>query len=225
MQHQWVEQSQRLLTARQVQHLLNIDRSTVYRMASDGRLPTVRVGRQLRFPADQLPAAGAAEADSEVAATLDAVAAEAAVAVAADLLGVTMVVTDMHGRPLTRIVNPSAWFLDNAGSDALDECLQEWRSMADDTDLAPRFIVGTAGFECARAFIRSGSSLVGMVLAGGVATPEAGSAHAFHELDAQQRDAVLRTLPRIAAILGVRTARSLPEIPASPATLPVEEWQ
>ena len=43
---------QELLTANQVQRLFDVDRSTIYRMASDGRLPAVKIGRQWRFPAD-----------------------------------------------------------------------------------------------------------------------------------------------------------------------------
>ena len=45
-----------LLTALEVQELLHIDRSTVYRMAEDGRLPAIRVGRSWRFPADRIDA-------------------------------------------------------------------------------------------------------------------------------------------------------------------------
>ncbi|MCU0263881.1 MAG: helix-turn-helix domain-containing protein, partial [Candidatus Nanopelagicales bacterium] len=45
-----------LLTALEVQELLHIDRSTVYRMAEDGRLPAIRVGRSWRFPADRIEA-------------------------------------------------------------------------------------------------------------------------------------------------------------------------
>lgn len=39
-----------LLTPKTVQLILNVDRSTVYRMAQDGRLPAIKVGRQWRFP-------------------------------------------------------------------------------------------------------------------------------------------------------------------------------
>ena len=42
------------LTTQDVQALLHVDKSTVYRMAEDGRLPGVKVGRQWRFPADQI---------------------------------------------------------------------------------------------------------------------------------------------------------------------------
>ena len=44
------------LTSQEMQDLINVDRSTVYRMAEDGRLPAVKVGRQWRFPADRVAA-------------------------------------------------------------------------------------------------------------------------------------------------------------------------
>lgn len=43
-----------LLTSKAVQLILNVDRSTVYRMAQDGRLPAIKVGRQWRFPRAEL---------------------------------------------------------------------------------------------------------------------------------------------------------------------------
>jgi excisionase family DNA binding protein len=49
-----------LLTAAAVGRLLGVDASTVYRMAGDGRLPALRVGRQWRFAAEQVRAALAA---------------------------------------------------------------------------------------------------------------------------------------------------------------------
>ena len=44
------------LTARDVQELIRVDRSTIYRMAESGRLPAIKVGRQWRFPADAVHA-------------------------------------------------------------------------------------------------------------------------------------------------------------------------
>ena len=38
-----------LLTTRQLTDLLQLDRTTIYRMLNDGRLPAVRVGGQWRF--------------------------------------------------------------------------------------------------------------------------------------------------------------------------------
>ena len=43
-----------LLTTRQLQEILRVDRTTIYRMAESGRLPAVKVGNQWRFPRDQI---------------------------------------------------------------------------------------------------------------------------------------------------------------------------
>jgi excisionase family DNA binding protein len=43
-----------MLTAKEMQDLLQVDRSTIYRMAEAGRLPAIKVGKQWRFPGDQV---------------------------------------------------------------------------------------------------------------------------------------------------------------------------
>jgi len=43
------ERASKLLTVAEVADLLRINKSTVYRMAKQGRLPATRVGRQWRF--------------------------------------------------------------------------------------------------------------------------------------------------------------------------------
>ena len=245
-----------LLTALEVQELLHIDRSTVYRMAEDGRLPAIRVGRSWRFPADRIeallgsdqpevalspsgtpttteyddaptlsvvrPVALDPAVDAEDARTvkLSTDAASAAVEVAADLLGVMMVVTDMHGRPVTDVANPSTWFSTRADEpDVLDACVAEWRDLADHPDLTPRFQEGALGFQCARAFIRHGSTLVGMVLAGGVSpsTDMRVDPDLYH-LDDAARRRVLDALPRIAAAISTTTPR--PAASTTPAAHP-----
>jgi excisionase family DNA binding protein len=213
--------------------MLHVDRSTVYRMAEDGRLPAIKVGRQWRFPADRIasllggntlvpqePAGPAADEDpaypaypadvvalpsfpgASIAVDVPFVqAAEAVLAVAGDLLGVMMVVTDMNGRPLTPVANPCDWFADRAEDpEVVSACSAEWQSMADDPDFAPRFRTGVLGFQCARAFIRSGTSLTGMVLAGGIA-PESSTTPGLYHLQGPDRVRVLSALPMIAAAL------------------------
>jgi excisionase family DNA binding protein len=240
-----------LLTALEVQELLHIDRSTVYRMAEDGRLPAIRVGRSWRFPADLIEAlldagrtevptprtrapSGAPAADiaapspstappvAPAAAPdntsesheagephLNIESAGAVVEVAADLLGVMMVVTDMHGRPVTTVANQCTWFAAHADEpDVLDACVSEWRDLADHPDLSPRFQEGALGFECARAFVRHGSTLVGMVLAGGVSPAADLSVDPdLYHLDGTARRRVLDALPRIAAAISTTTPR------------------
>ena len=205
-----------LLTAAQIGQMLDLDTSTVYRMAGDGRLPAVRVGRQWRFPADRvaqslqvgIPATASAAGPLPTTPAEPAMrdrtghAVGAVVDVAAEALGVMMVVTDMQGRPLRPVANPCRWFVEHGDDDeVVAECVDEWRELASELDLVPRFRLGRHGFLCARAFVRSGTELVGMVLAGGVAPDGAGSDAGLHHLDPPRRDHVLQMLPRIAASL------------------------
>jgi hypothetical protein len=126
---------------------------------------------------------------------------DAVAAVAAQLLGVTIVVTDMAGRPITGAAN-ACGRLSTGSADGvfLARCIAEWRQLADDLDLEPRFRLGPLGFECARAFVRHGAELIAMVVAGGVA-PIGDPSDDLHHLDADGRRSVLTALPRIAAVL------------------------
>ncbi len=195
--------TEELLTARQVQRLLRVDKSTVYRMAGDGRLPAIKVGKQWRFPSDEIDRmVGYRNSSSPGDVTLNGLSAQAVVDVMAERLGVMMVVTDLDGRPVTQIANPCEWYAErDHDSDIVERCVAEWKSLGDDVDLTPRLRRGEFGFECARAFIRSGTSLVGMVLAGGVA-PRGLQSPVLHELDDQGRLRLLETLPMVAALVG-----------------------
>lgn len=190
-----------LLTARDVERMLDIDKSTVYRMAGDGRLPAVKVGRQWRFPASSIERILGVGGVAQSGGAVDAAIAGDAVSVFADALGVMMVVTDAHGVPLTPIANPAPRLVGQLDDpEFLAGCLEEWRILAADVDLAPRFERRALGFECARGFIRSGVELVGMVIAGGVA-PLGSEEEDLYVLDADRRRLVVDLLPRIAALL------------------------
>lgn len=220
-----------LLTASNVGRRLGVDTSTIYRMAADGRLPAVKVGRQWRFPRAEVerlltvgipvPASGGTGAGvvgpvaspapahdarpvpvpSELATTVTGLVAEA--------LGVMMTVTDMDGRPVTGVANACPWFAEH-GDDpgVLEACIAEWRGLAADLSFAPAFRRGPQGFRCARAFIRRDHELVGMVLAGGLGPtthhddPDAALADdGFFHLDAEAEARVLHVLPHVAAAL------------------------
>ncbi len=189
------------LTTREVQDLLKVDRSTVYRMAEDGRLPGVKVGRQWRFPADRIdamlgvtptvarpaPVAGAAPVAStppgppmpgtglrgDLGDLLPLEAIEAMAELLGDLMGAMVVVTDMEGRPLTRVANPCGLYTAfEDDPEVLAKCIEGWRDYADDLDLEPRFRPSHFGFLCARGFIRVGAELRGMVIVGGFAADQ-----------------------------------------------------
>lgn len=172
-----------LLTTKDLQGLINVDKSTIYRMAEDGRLPAVKVGRQWRFPAEQIadmlggavataapaPANGAT---SELATLLVPETAEAVVELVADLFGVMAVITDMNGTPITDVANPNGYFqaiADQPG--AVEKCAEGWRELGEDGGLESRFKPSHLGFLCTRTFIRVGNELVGMLIVGGI-TPQ-----------------------------------------------------
>lgn len=200
-----------LLSAAEVQDLLDVDRSTVYRMAGDGRLPAVKVGRQWRFPAAEIEELLGGRVSHDPEPAIDSQVAFHIIDVMSKALGVQMVVTDVNGLPLTSVANPCDWFEEHAQDpQVVSECVEEWRALADDLDFAPRFQVGALGFECARSFIRSGSELVGMVLAGGVA-PEGSAPNGFHAIPEKERHQVLELLPSVGALVSRCAVRRVPQ--------------
>lgn len=162
----------RYLTTTDITDLLRIDKSTVYRMAEDGRLEGVRVGRQWRFPADQFDDLFAPRSNGWSAA-LDLVKAEALAGLFAELYDVMVVVTDLDGTPLLPVIHPNAYMdLLQRQPSVVERCTTEWREMASEPALAPRLRPSHLGFICARAYVRSRDRLVAMIVAGGIA-PEA----------------------------------------------------
>jgi excisionase family DNA binding protein len=110
-----------LLTTREVQELLKLDRTTVYRMLKDGRLSGARVGQQWRFPRQAVEALlhGAQFASPVAESTpnrwpsgIGAVDAlplhciQAIQDVFAQLAHIGVVTTRLDGEPLTNISNP-----------------------------------------------------------------------------------------------------------------------
>lgn len=220
-----------LLTTQDVQRLMKVDRSTVYRMAEDGRLPAVKVGRQWRFPEDRLhellrcrPVPSSPDSPPGLAEAVGGAALQAVADLLSDALGAMIVLTDLEGHPLTAPSNPCGLFAAvHHYPGVLERCISSWQTLAAEVDLGPQWRETPLGFLCARSLVRDGGSLVGMILAGGIApspwppAPEATSRIAaglgvpvavveehldeVFYLDALERDRVLRLLPRSAAFL------------------------
>lgn len=219
----------RLLTTRDVQHVMRVDRSTVYRMAESGRLPAVKVGRQWRFPEDRFQewlAGGRAEgvvAHADDGGRLSPEAVTALADLIGELLGTMILVTDMAGRPLAEPGHPCELYSALHGyPGVLERCLAGWRDMAADADLEPRWIPTPLGFLCAHTLVRVGDHLEAMVLAAGVAPPDwppddaavsqlaealgvppgqvAAHIRGLHYLTPEEQARVLRLLPRVGAV-------------------------
>ena len=157
------------LTARDVQELIRVDRSTIYRMAESGRLPAIKIGRQWRFPRDAIHEwLGSTPADGGD--TLPRSGTQDVADLFAELYGVMVIVTDIAGNPLTTVSNPCGYFTAVSGeASALERCVTEWRALGNQYDFEPRLRPSHLGFLCTRAFIRVGNELTGMVISGGIA--------------------------------------------------------
>ncbi len=214
------------MSAEDVESLLGVDKSTVYRMAQDGRLPAIKVGRQWRFPPEPIRAllngagvslpdapGGPRRSDPSSLTPRDADRLQPTLDLVAELLGVMMVITDMEGEPVTDVANPCSWFaMRQDDPEVLEACVNDWKAFANEQAFAPAFRVGPHGFECARALVRDGNQLVGMVLAGGVAQgdwppdSERDVTDGLYHLTATDRAVLLSALPRVAATIS-RIAR------------------
>jgi PTS system nitrogen regulatory IIA component len=180
-----------MLTAKEMQTLLQVDRSTIYRMAEAGRLPAIKVGKQWRFPSEQveswlgtrlpspqtpshvLPRSDSEIRSGELESLLPLECVQLIQETYADLLGVMLVVTDMEGNPITQVSNPCDLFMAiSQVPDALQKCIRSWRKLATTINLEPQFSRSHLGLLCARGMIRVGTELKGMVVAGCVAPEE-----------------------------------------------------
>ena len=180
-----------LLTTRQLQDLLKVDRTTIYRMAQSGRLPAIRVGNQWRFPRQAVERWLTTHASTVTAVTADEPSlashtphsgtADAAAIFPlecvqqvqdafADALGVMILITDLEGHAITRPSNPCGLYLavDQAPS-AHRRCIEQWVRMARNPTLQPRFLPSHLGLLCARGLIRVGVELKAMLVVGGIA--------------------------------------------------------
>jgi excisionase family DNA binding protein len=182
-----------LLTTKQVQTMLRVDRTTIYRMVEAGQLPAVRVGKQWRFASADvegwlkngrygaLPSVPAAvetpvgatrlPAPESLAEILPLACVQIAQDAFADLLGVTMVLTDMQGQPVTQMSNPCGFVeaLMDGNPDGIRHCIRTWQQMAGHVALEPKFSLNEMGLMCARGLIRVGAELKGMAVIGGIA--------------------------------------------------------
>ncbi len=174
-----------MLTTKDLQQLLHVDRSTIYRMAEAGQLPAMKVGRQWRFPADRIerwldernmrpvekaPTRDLAFNGDSLTTLLPGEYVSSIGDLFGEMLGVMVVVTDMDGTPLVEPSNQCGLFkVVNERPGAVEQCVADWRELAHDLDLTPRFAPSHLGLLCARSYVRVGSELRGIILAGGIA--------------------------------------------------------
>lgn len=161
-----------LLTTKQVQELLQIDRTTIYRMLKDGRLSGVKVGSQWRFKRqeidDLLSSANSYQhAVSSPSDVLPIHCIQSIQNVFAQIAEVGAITTDRHGQPITEISHCLKFCkLILASPSGKQACIESWERLAVNPDKGPEFQTCHAGLQYARACIKVKDIPTAMTIAG-----------------------------------------------------------
>ncbi len=168
-----------LLTTRQVQEILKVDRITIYRMLQDGRLKGVKIGQQWRFPQREverlvginLPVDGSAGAAGETAPdpNFPAHCVQTIQDLFAEISQISAVVIDMHGNALTQISRPTRFcqmLMDTPGGKSA--CQASWKSFAGASAAVGggKFFTCQAGLQYIGAPIFDKEEQIGLFLTG-----------------------------------------------------------
>ena len=168
-----------LLTTREVQNILKVDRITIYRMLQDGRLKGVKIGQQWRFPRDevqrllsgQTTTGGEAPAESpeesQSAATLPVHCLQTVQNLFSSVSALGSLVIDASGEPVTALSGACALcrMLQESPAGAR-ACRDSWREMAAGSANGERQFTCHAGLTSITAPIMDGNTLVGWILVG-----------------------------------------------------------
>ena len=161
-----------LLTAKQVQEHLQVDRTTIYRMLKDGRLQGVKVGQQWRFPRSEVegivsatpPERESPQLSREI---LPIHCLQSIQDVSAETVEIGAIITDDEGLPITEISNSCTFCnLILSTESGKQACIESWRKLAHQHEKLPQFFTCHAGFQYARARIEAGGEAPAMFVAG-----------------------------------------------------------
>lgn len=202
-----------LLTAHEVQDLLKIDRTTIYRMLKDGRLTGVKVGKQWRFARQELDALLSGDDALEGAPApqptdvLPLHCIQPIQDVFAEVAAIGAVTTAPDGKPLTQLSNGCQFctLMLSSESGRL-ACMRSWQQLAAQSDRRPAFVACHAGLQYARARIELDGELIALLIAGQfyAQAPDPGEAQrrveqlaATHGLDALALAEAARIIPTL----------------------------
>ena len=193
---------EKLLTVRQLQERLQVDRMTIYRMLASGRLNGVKVGGQWRFREEDtrhLIAPGT-DASGEHPARQPALplpCLQAMQQLFSEAAEVAAVVADRDGLALTEFTNSCAFCnLILASAAGRQRCAKSWAALADGIDSAPRLHRCHAGLLYARTTIHVDGVPLAAVFAG-QALSDADPAQAQPQRFAELAEACALPLPRL----------------------------
>ena len=159
------------LTTKQVQELLKVDRTTVYRMMKDGRLTGVRIGQQWRFSSDGVMAMLSEKKESVTVAVIADVLPMHCIQVIqdvfADIAQVGSLTADSNGEPLTEVSNCAGFCSMMLGTESgRKACIGSWKRLAEGKEKHPEFFKCHAGLRYARGRIEVGGELTAILVSG-----------------------------------------------------------
>ncbi len=206
-----------LLTTKQLQELLQLDRTTIYRMLKEGRLTGIKVGNQWRFTRQDVKAllSGASSIESDHGPQSTAPIPSTKIIpltciqviqdVFAEIAGVGAVTIAPNGELLTKLSHCCRFCdLIMASESGRQVCINLWRKLVRQPEDQPKFATCNAGLQYMRARIRVNDQFEGMLIAGQFYTepPEANEKQArvrqlaeTYGLDAQALAETAQELP------------------------------
>lgn len=167
-----------LLTTRQVQEILKVDRITVYRMLNDGRLKGVKIGQQWRFHLSEVEHMLGINQPTEESSlpSSDSNFPTHCVQTIQDLFAevsqISAIVIDMEGNPLTQTSHPTNFCqILLASPSGTNACRSSWQSFANGSaaingTIGSKFFTCYAGLHYIGAPIMEKATQIGLFLAG-----------------------------------------------------------
>jgi excisionase family DNA binding protein len=162
-----------LLTTKQVQDLLQVDRTTIYRMLNDGRLTGIKIHSHWRFRRQEIDnlLSSASHSDKAVSAPshiLPLHCIQSIQNVFAQIADVGSIVTDMNGQPVSKISHCSKFCsLIQKSPSGYQACVDSWKRLAQSGGgSTPEFMPCHAGLQYARGYINVDHVPTAMIVAG-----------------------------------------------------------
>jgi excisionase family DNA binding protein len=162
-----------LLTTRQVQEILKVDRITIYRMLKDGRLKGVKIGQQWRFPQEEIDRLLGRNVDEFEAIITNSESGfpthciQTVQDLFSDVSQIPAKIIDMDGEPLTKWSNPCDFCQAILGTPAgYAACRESWRNFARISQEGSKFFTCHAGLQFVGAPVSDKNGQVGLILIG-----------------------------------------------------------
>ncbi|MHB2148325.1 PocR ligand-binding domain-containing protein [Calditrichota bacterium LG25] len=187
-----------LLTARQVQELLKVDRTTVYRMLKDGRLSGIKIGKNWRFLRKNIDVLLQEQSHQEKTTLIKAKifpghCIQGLQDIFSEVAGVSCVAVDSEATFLTQASNPSPFCQKiQSTPEGRAACRQSWKKIIKSKRNHAPFHVCHAGLNYTVACIRMANQIESYILCG-----------QFVE-SAEQKKALQASIPQVAQKLGLK---------------------